>query len=203
MRRARGLLETHCQRRVGARGLQRSIEIASFGKPGCLAVRVIKLDSSQTQSNRCGGGEAGLGNVGRVALEEDRPRLDPLHEPLSGKWPPLPDPLLHKCVEVREMEGRARVHGFDARSFSENSLPGERRLSDGALERRGRIGSWTAGILAVADQARPHLDPLPRERKLTDGALDASSRVQPNPTKSDQIQPNPIGSNRGGEDKAE
>ena len=121
MRRARGLLETHCQRRVGARGLQRSIEIASFGKPGCLAVRVIKLDSSQTQSNRCGGGEAGLGNVGRVALEEDRPRLDPLHEPLSGKWPPLPDPLLHKCVEEREMERRARIHGFNARSFSGTS----------------------------------------------------------------------------------
>jgi len=55
--------------------------------------------------------------------------LNPLHENESKREPPLPDPLLHKCVEEREMERRARVLGFNARSFSGNS----RGWTDGAL----------------------------------------------------------------------
>ena len=39
----------------------------------------------------------------------------------SKKEPPLPGPLLHKYVEERGMERRARVHGFNARMFREIS----------------------------------------------------------------------------------
>jgi hypothetical protein len=41
----------------------------------------------------------------------------------SKKEPPLPNSLLHKYVEEREMERRARVHGFNARICSGKSLP--------------------------------------------------------------------------------
>jgi hypothetical protein len=49
--------------------------------------------------------------------------VPPLHEPPIEREPPLPNPLLHKDVEEREMERGARVHGFNARMLSGNSLP--------------------------------------------------------------------------------
>jgi hypothetical protein len=41
----------------------------------------------------------------------------------SKKQPPLPNPLLHILVEEREMERRARVHGFNARMVSGEISP--------------------------------------------------------------------------------
>ena len=55
---------------------------------------------------------------------ESRPEPDPPREHKSKREPPHPDPLLHKRVEEREMERRARVLGIDERSSSANSLPG-------------------------------------------------------------------------------
>jgi hypothetical protein len=40
----------------------------------------------------------------------------PPHEHASRREPPHPDPLLHKCVEEREMERCARVLGINARN---------------------------------------------------------------------------------------
>ena len=44
------------------------------------------------------------------------------HEPPSKEQPPLPDPLLHKYVEEREMERHARVYGFNARIWPGKSF---------------------------------------------------------------------------------
>jgi hypothetical protein len=82
----------------------------------------VKL--SQTQSN-LRGRTGGLKGVGVVA----RPEPDPLHEDESKGEPPHPDPLLHKCVEKREMERRAGVLGIRALNSSANSLPHERVMT--------------------------------------------------------------------------
>ena len=71
----------------------------------------------------------GFWSLTGMPLTEARPHPVPPLEPPSRKAPPHPDPLLHKCVEEREMERRARVLGFNARSFSGTS----RGWTDGAL----------------------------------------------------------------------
>jgi hypothetical protein len=63
---------------------------------------------------------------GQCIIGNARSRPGPPHEPPSRKGPPLPGPLLHKCVEEREMARRMRVHGFNARICSGNSPLKER-----------------------------------------------------------------------------
>jgi hypothetical protein len=52
------------------------------------------------------------------------PHPDPSHEQESKREPPHPGPLLHKCVDEREMERRAQVLGISGRNSSGNSLRG-------------------------------------------------------------------------------
>ena len=82
------------------------------------------IQPSQTKSNPIKPNQTCGGEVG----DEARPHPDALHEDKSKKEPPRPDPHLHKCVEEGEMKRCARVHGFNARSFSANPLLGEREL---------------------------------------------------------------------------
>jgi hypothetical protein len=61
-----------------------------------------------------------------------RANANPLQEHKPKREPPHPDPLLHKRVEEREMEGRARVQGIHAPGSSANSLPQEREWKEAA-----------------------------------------------------------------------
>jgi hypothetical protein len=68
----------------------------------------------------------------RAVGDEARPYPDSLHEHESKRKPPHPGPLLHKYVEEREMERRARVLGINARNSSGKSLPQQRGQIDDA-----------------------------------------------------------------------
>jgi hypothetical protein len=120
--------------------------------------------------------------------DEARPHLVPPHEPPLRKGPPLPDPLLHKCVEEREMKRCARVHGFNARSFSGNSLHEHKAkrepprpdpllhkcMEEREMERSARV----LGINARNSSANS----LPQERERTDAAPGQSNQIKPNQT---------------------
>jgi hypothetical protein len=62
----------------------------------------------------------------RAVADKTRPYPGPPHELESRKEPPHPCPLLHRCVEEREMERRARGLEIHARNSSGKSLRLER-----------------------------------------------------------------------------
>jgi hypothetical protein len=61
-----------------------------------------------------------------AAGEKAQPHPDPLHDHESKREPPHPGPLLHKCVEEREMERRARVPGIHAQILFRGKLSSRR-----------------------------------------------------------------------------
>jgi hypothetical protein len=79
-----------------------------------------------------------LRRVGVIGVEA-RPHHDALHEHAWRREPPHPGPLLHKCVEEREREGRTRVLGIHGRNSSGNSRPEEGELSAVAPVRSNQI----------------------------------------------------------------
>jgi hypothetical protein len=99
--------------------------------------------------------------LGQIAASGDgaRPHPGPPHEHESKRGPPHPDPLLHKCVEEREMGRRARVLGIHARNSSANSLRQERELIDDALGESDQIKPNQTCGGEVGDEVRPHPDP--------------------------------------------
>jgi hypothetical protein len=202
MNRLRGCLKTHVRRRVRARGLQNSTKILVFCRPGPLTGRVFKQAlGMMARLSRVIGEElqarrrralTGPGVTQRKGLrikavgDEARPRLDPPHEHESNREPPLPGPLLHKYVEEREMERRARILGIHARNSSANSLH-EHKSKRGPphpdpllhkcveareMERRARV----LGIHARNSSANS----LPKEREWNKAAPGESNQIQPN-----------------------
>ena len=75
----------------------------------------------------------------RLAVgDEARPHPFPLHEHESKREPPHPDPLLHKCVEERKMERRARVLGINVGRRRIGGIRPNPTKSD--LQRNGVVG---------------------------------------------------------------
>jgi hypothetical protein len=72
-----------------------------------------------------------------------RPRPVAPHGYESKREPPHPDPFLHKYLEEREMERRARVLGIHARNSSANSLPQKRKRTCAVRGRSNRIRVWS------------------------------------------------------------
>ncbi len=91
----------------------------------------------------------------------------------SRREPPHPDPLLHKCVEEREME-RTRVQRINARNSSANSLPRERENTTGVAGQPDELEQGPVMEMAT-------------EKELKDDKKALMLRL--NPTKSDQIRP--------------
>jgi len=130
---------------------------------------------------------------GRVAsdacCDEARLHPNPPHEHGSRKGPPHPDPLLHKCVEEREMKRCARVLRINVRNSSGNSfhddasrrephLPGlflHKCMEEREMERRARVLR-----INVRNSSG---NSLPRAGGQIDAAQGESNQIQPNPTR--------------------
>ena len=97
----------------------------------------------------------------------------PPHEPSSKKEPPLPDPLLHKYVEERGMERRARLMGSMCECFRGNlsqidqtkhPKPAQkkkaRQLDAGREKGADQADSWHRPRLRWLD--KPGIDPPAR-----------------------------------------
>jgi len=116
------------------------------GPPLALSPRRGNRSALQGESDQIRPNQTSCGrNLGRMQVG-DGARAH--HEPPSRKGPPLPDPLLHKCVEEREMKRRVWVHGESDQI----------RLNQTSCGRN-------QGRVQVGHGARPHLVPLPQERE--------------------------------------
>jgi hypothetical protein len=93
-------------------------EQAAKARPASVALRTWLARKERLRFTRVG--------------DEARPHPEPRYEHESKREPPHPDPLIHKCMEEREMERRARVPGIHGRNCSANSLPQEREQIDDA-----------------------------------------------------------------------
>jgi hypothetical protein len=93
----------------------------------------------------------------------------------SKKEPPHPDPLLHKCVEEREMERRARAQGIHARNSSADSLPHEKEWNEAARGKSDQIQSNQTCEETKEDGKRKKVQPL---------RLRHSRTLEPNQTRS-------------------
>ena len=117
-----------------------------------------------SRSEKGGCEDLGENTVG-VRLPEARPHPVPPHEHESRREPPHPDPLLHKCVEEREMERRARTRGFTSCRISVRPLPFVQERVLFALARRqdrewtgaavGYAGGWIKAFPSESNQIRP------------------------------------------------
>ena len=90
-----------------------------------------------SRSEKGGCEDLGENTVG-VRLPEARPHPVPPHEHESRREPPHPDPLLHKCVEERKMERRARVLGINVGRRRIGGIRPNPTKSD--LQRNGVVG---------------------------------------------------------------